>query len=245
MKNLIKLLLLMTLTTNSIAQNTFKQYQLAFDRVKEAYDQKWTSLQTDLTKRGFRPNFQLFITAYKNEGKLELWLKSDGQPKYQLFKTYEFCAHSGTLGPKVVEGDGQTPEGFYYINAFNPLSNFHLSLGLDYPNKVDLARTGNSNKPGYDIYIHGNCVTIGCIPLTDEKIKEVYIIAVEARNAGQKKIPVSIFPFRMNEANMKKYTAQFPLQTTFWETLQQGYQQFEQKKTLPKVKQIKGTYLVK
>jgi murein L,D-transpeptidase YafK len=245
MKNLIKLLLLMMISTNSIAQSAFKKHQLKFDRVIEAYQEKWPSLQAELRRGGFEPNFQLLINAYKSEGKLELWLKPEGQTKYRLFKTYEFCARSGTLGPKVIEGDGQTPEGFYHVNVFNPLSNFHLSLGLDYPNKVDLVRTGTNNKPGYDIYIHGNCVTIGCIPLTDEKIKEVYIIAVEARNNGQTKIPVNLFPFRMSEANLKKYCAQFPRQAEFWKTLQRGYQNFEQSKTLSNVKQIKGTYLVK
>jgi murein L,D-transpeptidase YafK len=236
MQKLIKIALLMIITIPTLAQNGFKDKQLRFERVKNAYAEKGTALQKDLERAGFTSSFELYITAYKSEGKLELWLKGTGQKQYKLFKTYDFCAHSGTIGPKVIEGDGQTPEGFYKINVFNPESSYHLSLGLDYPNKVDLARTGKDNKAGSDIYIHGNCVTIGCIPLTDEKIKEVYIIAIEARNGGQKEIPVSIFPFKLTDGNMKKYAAQFPAHLTFWQSLQLAYSYFEQHKTLPKMR---------
>ncbi len=54
-----------------------------------------------------------------------------------LFKTYKVCALAGTLGPKRMEGDYQVPEGFYYINEFNPQSNYYLSLGINYPNESD------------------------------------------------------------------------------------------------------------
>lgn len=233
------------MTIPAFAQSTFKQNQLKFERVKNAYAEKWKSLQTELQSAGLAGNFSLYMTAYKAEGKLEVWLKTANQTHYKLFKTYDFCAHSGTLGPKVIEGDGQTPEGFYKINVFNPESSFHLSLGIDYPNKVDAMRTGKGNKTGGDIYIHGNCVTVGCIPLTDEKIKEVYVLAVEARNGGQDEIPVTIFPFKMSNANLKKYSAQFPQQANFWQTLQKGYTVFDKDKKLAKVDQVNGNYMVK
>lgn len=125
------------------------------------------------------------------------------------------------------------------------MSNFHLSLGVNYPNTVDYARTGKGRKPGSDIYIHGNCVTVGCIPLTDEKIKEVYILGVEARSAGQEKIPVNIYPFKMTDANMKKYIAQFPTQAIFWKSLQPGYLAFGKNKNQANVSEVKGKYIVK
>jgi len=245
MKILLKTLLLLAMTINSAAQNSFKQYQLGFDRVKNAYDEKWITLQADLKKAGVKGKFDLYIAAYKTEGKFEVWLKTSAQQPYQLFKTYDFCAHSGTLGPKVFEGDLQTPEGFYHINVFNPESNFHLSLGINYPNKVDAVRTGKNQKPGGDIYIHGACATVGCIPLTDEKIKEVYILAVEAQNAGQKEIPVHIYPFKLTNANLKKYSAIYPQHKSLWETLQLGYTYFEQHKSLPIINQVKGNYIMK
>ncbi|MFD2584056.1 murein L,D-transpeptidase family protein [Pedobacter vanadiisoli] len=242
---LICLTFLLSLNLMVNAQNNFKATQIKFERVEKAYNEKWETLRKFVQADGFGDRFSMLINAYKSEGKLEVWLKADADKDYKLFRTYDFCAHSGTLGPKVIEGDGQTPEGFYYINVFNPMSNFHLSLGINYPNTVDNARTGKDRKPGGDIYIHGNCVTVGCIPLTDEKIKEIYVLAVEARNTGQEKIPVNIYPFKMTNINMKKYITQFPAQANFWKSLQAGYLAFEQHKIQPEVSEVKGIYVVK
>jgi murein L,D-transpeptidase YafK len=239
------LLNLLFMTTTAVAQSNFKQNQLKFERVNSAFSDKGKVLQKELNKEGFTSNYELFIAAYKTEGKLEIWLKANGQNQFKLFKTYDFCERSGILGPKVTEGDLQTPEGFYKINVFNPMSKFHLSLGIDYPNAVDKARTGNTRKTGGEIYIHGNCVTVGCIPLTDDKIKEVYILAVEAKNNGQKDIPVYIFPFRMTVKNMEKYGAEHPQHLKFWQNLQHGYAYFEKYKTLPVITQVGGSYVVK
>ena len=232
------------MTLPAFAQTGFKDQQLKFERVRTAYDQKWDNLKKELSAKNIKAPFRLFIAAYKAEGQLEIWLQSANQKKYLLFKTYNFCAHSGTLGPKVKEGDLQTPEGFYQLNAFNPKSNFYLSLGVNYPNQTDLRRSG-AEKPGGDIYIHGNCVTIGCIPLTDEKIKEVYVMAVEARNSGQQQIPVHIYPFKMTESNIMKYIGQYPNQKAFWQNLKQGYAYFEAHKILPVIRQVNGNYLIK
>lgn len=233
--------LLLIMTSPLLAQQNFKQQQQTFERVKTAYAGKWGDLQNELKKQGLQDGFKLYIVAYKSEGKLELWLKGKQKTNYSLFKTYDFSAHSGTLGPKVKEGDGQTPEGFYIINAFNPVSNFYLSLGVSYPNQLDIQRSGK-NKPGGDIYIHGNQVTIGCIPLTDDKIKEVYIMAVEARNGGQKEIPVHIFPFKMTKGNIDQQVARFPQQKIFWANLKPGYDYFERYKKPPVMKIISGGY---
>lgn len=244
MKLLFKLILLLTMTIPAFAQSEFKTEQLTFDRVKAAYDEKWANLQTELSAAGITKPFKLYIAAYKNEGKLELWLKTNGQKAYKLFKTYDFCAHSGTLGPKVKEGDLQTPEGFYYINVFNPKSSFHLSLGINYPNKVDERRSGKE-RPGGNIYIHGNCVTVGCIPLTDDKIKEVYVLAVEAKNASQDQIPVHIFPFKMTSVNLNAYLKQYPAQRALWTNLETGYRYFEKHNNLAVVTEKEGKYLFK
>ncbi|RYF99253.1 MAG: hypothetical protein EOO07_36995 [Chitinophagaceae bacterium] len=242
---LICLTFLLSLSIMANAQNNFKATQIKFERVEKAYAEKWETLQNFIKAAGYGNDFSMLINAYKAEGKLEVWLKSKSDKNYSLFRTYDFCAHSGTLGPKVIEGDGQTPEGFYYINVFNPMSSFHLSLGVNYPNDVDLNRTGKGRKTGGDIYIHGNCVTVGCIPLTDEKIKEVYILGVEARNSGQDKIPVNIYPFKMTDGNMKRYILQFPTHATFWKTLQPGYFAFEKNRNSAEIKEVKGKYVVK
>lgn len=241
--SLLTIFLLFSLMSG--AQNSFKSQQIKFEQVNIAYTEKWATLKQFLKAAGISDEFNMLINAYKTEGKLEVWLKNKGSNTYKLFRTYDFCAHSGTIGPKLYEGDGQTPEGFYHINAFNPLSNFHLSLGINFPNSVDYARTGKDRSPGSDIYIHGNCVTVGCIPLTDEKIKEVYILSVEARNAGQEKIPVNIYPFKLTDGNLKKYIAQFPKQASFWKTLQAGYLAFEKEKSLSGIMEVKGKYLIR
>ena len=237
------MILLLSIVSQAEGQRSFKDAQLSFPRVKSAYQEKWDNLKRDLQTAKFKTPFQIYITAYKAEGKLEVWIKNNGDQQYRLFREYPFCKNSGTLGPKAKENDGQTPEGFYYINVFNPQSTYHLSLGINYPNEVDLVRSGK-NKPGNEIYIHGKCITIGCIPLTDEKIKEVYVLGVEARSTGQSKIPVHIFPFKMTVENMKKYEVQFPQQMEFWKTLQPAYLQFEKNKRMPQITSKEGKYMI-
>lgn len=240
---LLTLFLLLNMTIK--AQNNFKNTQLQFEGVAKAYQDKWEILEKFVKSGGFGNQFNLLINAYKAEGKLEVWLKSKTDSTFSLFRTYNFCAHSGTLGPKIMEGDKQTPEGFYFINVFNPLSKFYLSLGINYPNAVDLVRTGKNQNPGSDIYIHGKCETVGCIPLTDEKIKEVYILAVEARNSGQDKIQVNIFPFKMTKDNFTRYTKIYPSQLNFWKNLQPAYLAFEKDKKQLNVAEIDGKYVIK
>ncbi|MDQ6609687.1 MAG: energy transducer TonB, partial [Bacteroidota bacterium] len=133
-------------------------------------------------------------------------VRSSPKEPYKLFKTYRVCALAGSLGPKRMQGDYQVPEGFYYINVFNPNSNYYLSLGLNYPNVSDKILS-DPVRPGGEIYIHGSCVTIGCIPLTDQQIDEIYILAAHAKSAGQDYIPVHIFPIRYNSKKSVDYLA--------------------------------------
>jgi murein L,D-transpeptidase YafK len=134
-------------------------------------------------------------------------------------------------------GDNQVPEGFYYINRFNPNSNFYLSLGINYPNNSDKILSKSKNKGG-DIFIHGNCVTIGCIPITDDHIKELYIYAIEAKCNGQENIPVHIFPTKLDDDGLKGLTQKYGSEkqlVLFWENLSAGYKYFEKNKDLPTI----------
>ncbi len=218
---------------------SFKDGQLKNSRVKVAYQEKENIVKNYFKSKNLNyVGFQLFIRAFKKEESLEVWIKEKGKEEFVLLQTYPFCASSGTLGPKRKEGDSQIPEGIYYLNHFNPLSNFYLSLGVNYPNASDKILS-DKNHPGGDIYIHGNCVTIGCIPLTDDKIKEVYILAVEARDKGQEKIPIHIFPDRLDEGVIEKLEHEYsPPKATlgFWKNLQPVYEDF---KSSQKVKQVK------
>lgn len=225
-----------------LSAQTFKATQQKTARVKLAYSEKWANLKSELQKKGIKENFELFMRVFKEDKIVEVWLKSSGEKEFKLFKTYAICASSGELGPKRKQGDGQVPEGFYTVAVFNPYSSYHLSMGINYPNASDkIIGTGNL---GGDIMIHGSCVTIGCMPLTDNYIKEVYVLCVEARNNGQKAIPVHIFPTKMDEKGMIFLSETNPKQLDFWKNLQPGYNYFEQKKQLPKITvDKKGKYV--
>jgi murein L,D-transpeptidase YafK len=178
---------------------------------------------------------RICINIFKTEHILEVWAKNKNDSQYKKLLVFDVCAMSGTLGPKRKEGDMQMPEGFYEINHFNPLSNFYLSLGVNYPNASDRLLS-NKISPGGSIYIHGNCVTIGCFPITDDCIKELYVLSVEAKNCGQNKIAISVYPFKMNDENWKimseKYKEQSQL-ISFWDNIRKGYLYFETNKNLP------------
>lgn len=227
---------------------SFKAEQQKYPRVKTAYSEKWESLKAEIDKKGInKDGFEMFIRVFKNEKNLEVWLKSKDQQEYKLFKTYNICASSGVLGPKRQQGDAQVPEGFYNVASYNPYSSYYLSLGLSYPNTSDKI-IGKGNLGG-DIMIHGNCVTIGCIPLTDNSIKEVYVMAVEARNNGEQNIPVHIFPTKMDEKRMIFLYNESDGNTAlmnFWKNIKTGYDYFEKNKNLPRVTTNKvGKYIFK
>ena len=226
-----------------LTQTTFKQTQLTYARVRTAYDEKESVVKNYFVQKKISYNgFKLFIRAFKKEEVLEVWVMEAGKDTHTLLHTYDFCASSGTLGPKRKEGDLQIPEGVYTINHFNPQSNFLLSLGINYPNASDKILS-DARHPGGNIYIHGNCVTIGCIPLTDEKIKELYVLAVEARSNGQEKIPVHIFPAKLSSTELNVLKKDFPVNTHFWENLKSVYDGFEETKKLKPVRVNKsGAY---
>ncbi len=119
------------------------------------------------------------IVIWKSKRKLSLFLKN------KHIKTYNIKLGFNPIGPKQKEGDGKTPEGKYYITHHNPNSAYHLSLGLNYPNKKDKL---NAIKMGYDaggnIFIHGGPKnfltqifidwTKGCIAVFNHEIEEIY-----------------------------------------------------------------------
>ena len=213
----------------------FKSEQKKYRHVREAYQLKEKLIKSLLKKEGLDvSNFKLFLRAFKAEQKLEVWASQKSPESFILIKTYDFCQSSGILGPKRQQGDLQTPEGIYHIDRFNPTSSFHLSMGINYPNRAD-KKLGKSN-PGGDIFIHGNCVTVGCIPITDDKIKELYILCVEAKNGGQSKITTHFYPYKMTDINHKSYIDKYPENKSLWNELKPIYQSFEKNKFVPYVK---------
>ena len=102
----------------------------------------------------------------------------------QVLKSYSVGLGFAPAGHKAVEGDGRTPEGEYRIDRRNPNSEFHLSIGISYPNQQDRERAHAVGKsPGGDIFIHGRPWknrkggrdwTAGCIAVTNREIEEIY-----------------------------------------------------------------------
>lgn len=195
------------------------------------------------------PPDQVFFRIFKEDrgripGTLELWART-GSENFKLVKSYNICASSGVPGPKRRMGDGQSPEGFYEITQFNPVSNYHLSMRVNYPNKSDRILGGKKDLGG-DIFIHGNCVTIGCIPMTDDFIDEIYIIALDTKSKSGRPIYAHIFPARMDEAGMRKLNSEYSRNTSlinFWRNIETGYRFFEDSHKLPAITvDSKGAY---
>lgn len=232
-KRVIKTALLVSLVLNIKAQGTFKASQLKYERVKKAYKTKWDGLKSDIIKAGFNVNtFEIYQRVFKYEKLVEVWMKNKGDSKFKLFKTYAICSSSGELGPKRVQGDGQVPEGFYYIESFNPVSSYHLSMKVGYPNKSDHKKASGS--PGGDIMIHGNCVTIGCVPIENDPIEELYVLNVEAKDRKQT-LRVDMFPCKFTADNIKMLNQNFSKDmNAFWGTLKAGYDFFESNFMIPK-----------
>ena len=232
------LIMILILLLSSFSTDTFKQDQLKYSRVREAYQSKEVEMLSLLKSMNIERNeLQIYIRAFKYEKEIELWGKNRTDQKYQLIKKYDVCRTSGVLGPKRKQGDLQIPEGFYLINRFNPSSSYHLSLGINYPNKSDRI-LGEKGRLGGDIFIHGECVTIGCLPMTNDFIKEIYIICVEAKNNGQTAIPVVIFPAKLTETIFEQLTETYKNdidKVGLWTDLKKGYDFFNDSKQLPSI----------
>jgi murein L,D-transpeptidase YafK len=180
----------------------------------------------------------VFIRIFKQEAILEIWILVESQ--YQLLKTYKICAYSGTLGPKLKEGDRQAPEGFYRVgkSSLNPYSKFHLSFNLGYPNTYDREH----GRTGSYLMVHGNCVSTGCYAMTDIKMEEIYGMVEAALQEGQPFVPIHIYPFRMTEENMARYS--HDRWYDFWNNLKDGYDYFEELQIPPGIRVEEGRYLI-
>ena len=184
-----------------------------------------------LAAKGLKAGDPVFLRIFKSESILEVWMRKDSGV-YVLFESYPICHWSGTIGPKVSEGDKQNPEGFYTITR----SQLHLigrhprSLNLGFPNPYDKALGRN----GSYILVHGGCTSVGCFAMTNAVIAEIYDLAEQAlKRGGQNFIHVHAFPFRMTEQNVAAHAASPWFQ--FWTNLKEGYDAFEQTKLPPRI----------
>lgn len=191
-----------------------------------------------MREKGMTERSPIFVRTFKKESELEVW-KARRDGTYALLKTYPVCRWSGQLGPKLREGDRQTPEGFYMVTSrqMNPRSSYYLSYDVGYPNAYDraLGRTGG------DVMVHGACTSRGCFAMTDEQAAELYALAREAFDGGMTAFAVHSFPFRMTAANLAKHRADENI--AFWKNLKEGNDHFEVSKRPPRVAACGGRYV--
>ena len=228
----------MTAADHAVAESGFARAQLRHSRVRRAQINARPRISQLFRESGIRhPAAEIFVRVFKRDRELEVWVRPVDGSRFQLLKTYGICALAGKPGPKRSQGDAQVPEGFYNIDLFNPQSSYHLSMRVDYPNASDVAAGGDAPLGG-DIYIHGGCVSEGCLAMTDEGIEDLYWLGIEAHAMGQTSIPIHIFPARLTDAElrqMKDVFADQPELLKFWKTLQPGYEYFEKNRRLPQV----------
>lgn len=213
----------------------------AEQRLHDARRRLQPQLDAELSARGFKLGDAAFIRIFKETSELELWLRHDAAGKpFRLYCNYRIAFYSGTLGPKTKEGDYQAPEGFYSVgkSQLNPASRYHLAFNVGYPNEYDRAQ----KRTGSLIMVHGSDVSIGCFAMTDPLIEEIYLIVEAALDAGQRSVPVHVFPFRMTGERMAGARMSNDEWLGFWENLKTGHDLFESQKLPPAVSVESGAY---
>lgn len=167
----------------------------------------------------------VYLRLFKEEQELELWMRRSGENSYSLFKVYRMSDVEGKLGPKLKEGDGQAPEGFYYVSAsrFVPDTKHHLGFDLGYPNDYDK----HHGRTGGNLMIHGGARAAGAFAVPPKGMEEVYTLATSAVSSGQKFFRVNVFPFRMTDKRMDAEFKRSSKWLKFWINLKEGYDFFE------------------
>ena len=184
-----------------------------------------------IDEKGMEEDAPIVLRIFKEDGELEVWKKKAETSRYALLKKYDICKWSGKLGPKFKEGDRQAPEGFYTIAPaqMNPKSSYHLSFNIGFPNAYDRA----NERSGSHLMVHGACSSAGCYSMTDEQIQEIYTLARQAFQGGQRAFQVQAYPFRMTPANMARHRNDPNME--FWQMLKEGHDHFQVTGQPPKV----------
>lgn len=229
-------LLFLSLTMNL---PSFREVQMAYTRVREAYAAKEKIVLKNLADHSItRDSLRIYMQAFKTEKKIELWAKNISDSAFVLIREFPICDISGDVGPKRRVKDLQVPEGFYHISNLNPYSKFYLSMQINYPNASDSIR-GVKGHLGNYIFIHGECISSGCLAITNDKIKELFVYCVEAYNSGQERIGITLFPARLSDsvyAGLQSRYSKDKDKLSLWADLRKSYDLFQQTKMPPAVK---------
>jgi murein L,D-transpeptidase YafK len=169
-----------------------------------------------LSEAGFRLGQPVLIRIFKQESELEIWMQREA--KFEKVFTYPICKWSGALGPKLKEGDRQSPEGYYFASSKQllPTSRHHRAINTGFPNSFDQLQ----GRTGTVLMIHGSCTSIGCYAMTHPGIDDIYTMVEEAFNEGQDEIPMHLYPFRLSKENLDKHKNH--QWYDFWKNLAEG-----------------------
>lgn len=196
-------------------------------------------LAAPLASVGLRSGDSVLLRLFKEEGELEIWMKPVHDPLYALFKIHRLSAVAGRPGPKLREGDGQAPEGFYAVfrNGLRPQTRHHLGLDLGFPNELDRAL----GRRGSEVLIHGGGASAaGGYALAPAAMEEVYTLVEAALRSGQASVPVHLFPFRLTDRRMDQIVEEGSRWTEYWVQLKEGYDFFDNVRLPPAIDQQAG-----
>jgi hypothetical protein len=153
----------------------------------------------DVAELAYPPAETMWV-VFKDERLLHVHARCGEGEEYRPIRSYAVLGASGTLGPKLREGDRQVPEGIYRVVLLNPNSLYHVSLRLDYPNAFDrrmAAADGRTNLGG-DIMIHGRSGSVGCLAMGDEAAEDLFTLAAAV---GHERVTVVIAPTDLRRRN--------------------------------------------
>ena len=156
------------------------------------------------------PGQQLAFVAFKDVRRLEVYGRMSSDHPWSFVTEYPILAASGSLGPKLREGDRQVPEGVYRAELLNPNSKFHLSIRLDYPNAFDrqIARSDGRTQLGGDIMIHGGAASIGCLAIGNEGAEDLFVLTALV---GKEQVRIVVSP-----TDFRETAARLPLTEPQW-----------------------------
>jgi murein L,D-transpeptidase YafK len=196
------------------------------------------ALDLRLAAKSMQAGLPVMIRIFKAESQLEVWMRRS--ERFELLAVYAICKWSGSLGPKISEGDKQSPEGFYSIGEaqLHKKGRWPRSLDIGFPNTFDKVH----ERTGSYILVHGGCTTTGCYAMTNQIMEEIYAVSEAAIRAGQEHIPVHVFPFRMTPANVARHAESE--WSTFWASLRPGYDYFERTHMPPQVSICEKRYVI-
>lgn len=187
------------------------------------------TLDDRLAAQGLAEGAPILIRIFKAESELEVWMRKGDA--FVLHATFPICHWTGSLGPKLREGDKQSPEGFYMIGQrqMRHRGRWREAFNLGFPNLHDkrLDRTGSY------ILVHGGCSSTGCYAMTEPAARVIHHLASAALRGRQSHFQVHVFPFRMTDANMIVHAAN-PW-ADFWRDLKAGYDAFEATRLPPRI----------